>query len=111
MVDCYISDSLRSLGLFGVLRGPHPLELAQSVDVVRDVGQFDFDLCAGCPDSTDCETHRLLLIREDVFDVGALSGFGGVAAPDMGWHCFIRGFAAVDVAGEAVFRDERLILL
>ena len=83
----------------------------ESLHVVREVGETYLGLSAGDANRAHEQAHAVLLVTEDVLNLGADLGFGGVGFAHSLGHGFSLGLLAVDLGDEATFLQEGLVPL
>ena len=79
----------------------------QSFDVVDEVCQSDFHFSPGDADGADEQIHPVLLLRENMLNLGADFRFRVVGAPDRAGHGASLWLFAMDMADEAVLTRAR----
>jgi len=80
----------------------------QSFDVVDDVCQSDFNFCPGDADGADERIHPVLLLGENMLNLGADFRFR-VGTPDRAAHGAPLWLFAMDMADEAVLSHELFV--
>jgi hypothetical protein len=86
------------------------LQPDEAFDVVDEVGEPDLESCPSESDGSDEEAHSVLLLCEDMLDARPHSRLAAIGAADRRRHRAADGLLAMDPTGEAVARQERLVL-
>lgn len=82
----------------------------QAVEIVGDVGQSEFGLCAGEADRADEETEPVLLMIKDMLDPGPDRRRGGVGPGDIPRHCLAARLAPMNTADQHLRGEPCLVL-